>query len=105
MNQESRGTYNVNSQINFKTTMLKSNLCNYSDVYILVKGIITVNNTAVADADANNTNKKVIFKNCSPFTNCTSEINNTQIDTADIVMPMYNLIEYSDNYSKTSGSL
>ena len=105
MNQESRGTYNVNSQINFKTTMLKSNLCNYSDVYILVKGTITVNNTAVADADANNTNKKVIFKNCSPFTNCTSEINNTQIDTADIVMPMYNLIEYSDNYSKTSGSL
>ena len=100
MNQESRGTYNVNSQINFKTTMLKSNLCNYSDVYILVKGTITVNNTAVADADANNTNKKVIFKNCSPFTNCTSEINNTQIDTADIVMPMYNLIEYSDNYSK-----
>ena len=52
--------------------------------------------------------KKVIFKNCAPFTNCISKINNTQIDNAeyiDIVMPMYNLIEYSDNYSKTSGSL
>ena len=92
----------------FKTTMLKSSLCDYSDAYILDKGTITVNNTAAADADANNTNKKVIFKNCAPFTNCISEINHTQIDNAkgiDIVMPMYNLIEYSDNYPKTSGSL
>ena len=75
---------------------------------MLVKGIITVNNTAAAGADANNTNKKVIFKNCVLFSNCTSKINNSQIDNAeyiDIVMPMYNLIEYSDNYSKTSGSL
>ena len=57
---------------------------------------------------ANNTNRKVMFKNCAPFTNCISEINNTQIDNAkdiDIVMPMYNLIEYSDNYAKTTGSL
>ena len=108
VNDESRGTYNVNSQIKFKTTMLKSSLCDYSDAYILVKGTITVNNTAAADADANNTNKKVIFKNCAPFTICISEINNTQVDNVkdiDIVMPMYNLIEYSDNYSKTSGSL
>ena len=108
INDESRGSYNVNSQIKFRTTMLKSSLCDYSDVYILVKGTITVNNTAAADADANNTNKKVILKNCTPFTNCISEINNTQVDNAkdiDIVMPMYNLIEYSDNYSKTSGSL
>ena len=107
INDESRGTYNVNSQIKFKTTMLKSSFCDYSDAYILVKGTITVNNTAAADADANNTNKKVIFKNCALFTNCISEINNTQVDIAkyiDIVMPMYNL-EYSDNYSKTSGSL
>ena len=83
--------------------MLRSSLCDYSDAYILVKGNITVNNTA-----ANNTNKKVIFKNCAPFTNCISKINNTDIDNAkyiDIVMPMYNLIEYSDSYSKTSGSL
>ena len=95
---ESRGTYNVNSQIKFKTAMLKYSLC---DAYILVKGTITVNNTAAADTDANNTNKKVIFKNCAPFTNCISEINNTQVDNAkdlDIVMPMYSFIEYSDNY-------
>ena len=108
INDESRGAYNVNSQIKFKTTMLKSSLCDYSDAYILVKGTITVNNTAAQGAAANNTNKKVIFKNCAPFTNCISEINNTQIDNAkdiDIVMPMYNLIEYSDNYAKTTGSL
>ena len=61
INDESRGTYNVNSQIKFKTTMLKSSFCDYNDAYILVKGTITVNNTAAADADANNTNKKVIF--------------------------------------------
>ena len=88
--------------------MLKSSLCDYSDAYILVKGTITVNNTAAAGAAANNTNKNVIFKNCAPFTNCISEINNTQIDNAkdiDIVMPMYNLIEYSDNYAKTTGIL
>ena len=109
INDESRGVYNVNSQVKFKTTMLKSSLCDYSDAYILVKGTISANNTAVAGAAANNNNnKKVIFKNCAPFTNCISEINNTQIDNAkdtDIVMPMYNLIEYSDNYAKTTGSL
>ena len=108
INDESRGAYNVNSQIKFKTTMSKSSLCDYSDAYILVKGTISVNNTAADGAAANNTNKKVIFKNCAPFTNCISEINNTQIDNAkdiDIVMPMYNLIEYSDNYAKTTGSL
>ena len=108
INDESRGVYNVNSQIKFKTTMLKSSLCDYSDAYILLKGIISANNTAADGAAANNTNKKVIFKNCAPFTNCISEINNTQVDNAkdiDIVMSMYNLIEYSDNYAKTTGSL
>ena len=108
INDESRGAYNANSQIKFKTTMLKSSLCDYSDAYILVMGTISVNNTAGAGAGANNINKKVIFKSCAPFTNCISEINNTQIDNAkdiDIVMPMYNLIEYSDNYAKTTGSL
>ena len=108
ISDESWRTGSVNSLIKFKTTMLKSSSCDYSDAYILVKGTITVNNTADADADANNTNKKVIFKNCAPFTNCIREINNTQVDNAkdiDIVMPIYNLIEYSDNYSKTSGSL
>ena len=108
INDESRGTYNINSQIKFKTTMLMSSLCDYSDAYTLVKGAITVNNIAAVDPDANNTNKKVIFKNYAPFTNYISEINNTQVDNAediDIVMNMYNLVEYSDNYAKTSGSL
>ena len=88
--------------------MLKSSLCDYSDAYILVKGTISVNNSTAADANANNTTKKGIFKNCALFTNCISEINNTQIGNAkdiDMVMPMYNLIEYSDNYAKTTGSL
>ena len=88
--------------------MLKSSLCDYDDAYVLVKGKITVNNTAAADADANNTNKKVIFKNCAPFTNCISEVNNKQVDNAkdlDIVSPLYNLLEYSPAYEKTSGSL
>ena len=108
INDESRGAYNVNSQIKFKTTMLKSSLCDYSDAYILVKGTISVTNAAAQGVAANYNNKKVIFKNCAPFTNCISEINNTQINNAkdiDIVMPMYNLIEYSDNYAKTTGSL
>ena len=108
INDEPRGAYNVNSQIKFKTTILKSSLCDYIDAYILIKGTISVNNTAAAGAAVNNTNKKVIFKNCAPFTNCISEINNTQIDNAkdiDIVILIYNLIEYSDNYAKTTGSL
>ena len=110
INDELRGTYNVNSQIKFKTTMLKSSLCDYSDAYILVKGTITIEG-AGADAaarQADERDKGVIFKNFAPFTNCISEINITQVDNAkdiDIVMPMYNLIEYSDNYAKTSGSL
>ena len=102
------GAYSPNKQIRFKTAMLRSSLCDYSDAYKLVKGNISVNNTAGAGAAANNTNKKVIFKNCAPFTNCISKINNTQIDNAehiDIVIPMHNFIEYSDNYSKTSGNL
>ena len=87
--------------------MLRSSLSDYSDAYILCKGYISVNNTGTAAAPTNK-NKKVIFKNCAPFTSCISKMNNTQTDNAeyiDIVMPMYNLIEYSDNYSKTSGSL
>ena len=67
INDESRGTYPVNKQIKFKTSMLRSSLCDYSDPYILVKGNISVNNTAAADADANNINKKIIFKNCAPL--------------------------------------
>ena len=85
--------------------MLKSSLCDYGDAYILVKGKITI--TGVGDdagtRQKDERNKGVIFKNCSPFTNCKSEIANIEIGNAkdiDIVMPVYNLIEYSDNYSK-----
>ena len=84
INDESRGTYNANSQIKFKTTMLKSNVRYYSDAYILVKAKITITgagvDTAVRQADERD--KGVAFKNCAPFTNCISEINNTQIDNA-----------------------
>ena len=90
--------------------MLKSSLCDCSDAYILVKGKITITE-AGADAAARQAyerDKRVAFKNCASVTNCISEINNTQVDNAkdiDIIMPMYNLIEYSDNYAKTTGSL
>ena len=102
INDELRGTYNANSQIKFKTTMLKSSSCDYSDAYKLVKGTITVSNTAAAYTNANDANKKVISKHCAPFINCVSEMNDTQVHNAksiDIVMSMYNLIEYCDNYS------
>ena len=89
---------------------MKSNLCYYADAYILVNGRITI---AGAGADgaarrADERDKGVTFKNWAPFTKCINRINNTEIDNAkdiDIGMPMYNLIEYSDNYSKPSGSL
>ena len=84
--------------------MLRSSLCDYSDAYILVKGTITAANTGTAAAP-NNADKKVIFKNCAPFTSCISRINNTQVDDAqyiDVVMPIYISIECSDNYLKTS---
>ena len=105
---DARGRYNTNSQIKFKNSMIRSSLCDNSDTYILVKGTITVENTATEGVAPNNINKKVIFKDCAPFTDCISEINNKEIDHAkniNVVMPMYNLIEYSSNYSKTSGSL
>ena len=102
MNQEE---HTVNKQIKFRSMLWSSD---YSDAYILFKENISVNNTAAAGAGANNTNKKIIFKNCAPFTDCIRKINNTQVYNVKdihIVMLMYNLIEYSDNYSKTSGSL
>ena len=86
--------------------MLRSSLCDYSDAYILVKGIIAV--APATAAASNNANKKAIFKNSAPFINCISRINNMQVDDAhdiDVVILMFNLIEYSDNYSKTSGIL
>ena len=88
--------------------MLKSRLCDYSDAYILDKGRIAITGTT-ADAAArqeHERNRGVIFENCAPSTKCISQINNTQLDDTkhlDILMPTYNLIEYSDNHS--SGSL
>ena len=82
--------------------MLKSILCDYSNAYILVSGTITISNTGTA-ANLNN-RKNMIIKNCALFNDCISEINNTQRDNAkdiEVVMPMYNLIYYSDNYFKT----
>ena len=108
INDESRGNY-ANSDIKFKTTMLRSNLCDYADSYILVKGTITITGEGdnAGEVQADERDEGVTFKNCAPFTKCISRINHTDIDNApdiDIVMPLYNLIEYSDNYSKTSGS-
>ena len=79
--------------------MIRSNVCDYCDAYIHVKAIITVPKTTAQGADVNNTNKKVIFKKCAPFNNCMSKITHTQVDDAwdiDIVITIYNLIEYSD---------
>ena len=77
INDNIRRVYSPNNQIRFETAMLRSSLCDYSDAYIFVKGSISVNNTEAAAADPNNRNKKVIFKNCAPFTSCISKINNT----------------------------
>ena len=104
-------TYNKNKSIRFKTPMLRSNLCDYSDAYILVKGTITVTAPGVNN-NANNIrhkrNRPVILKNNSPFVSCITRINGELIEDADdldIVMSMYNLLEYSKNYRKTIGSL
>ena len=101
INDDSRGTYNTNSQIKFKASMLRSSLRGYSYAYILVSGTITITGLGADDAakwlDERNKEEKVKWRK-----------KNTQIDNAkyiDFAMPMYNLIEYSDNYSKTSRSL
>ena len=100
IDNESKGNYSDENEIKFLINSLESNLCDYFDAYILVTGNITVT--------GGNANTKVAFKNCSPFKNCRTEINDTFVDYADFIntaMPMYNLIEYSDNHSDTSGSL
>ena len=104
-------TYNENKSIRFKTPMLTSNLCDYFDAYILVKGKIAVTAPGVNNY-ANNIrdkrNKPVILKNNAPFVSCITRINGELIEDADdldIVMPMYNLLKYSKNYRKTIGSL
>ena len=99
MGQYGRG--NEKATIKFETKVIKPNLCHYSDVYILVTGDIKV-----ADVAAANTN--IAFKICAPFIRCVTHINDEHVKTAenlDIIMPTYNLIEYSDNYADTSGSL
>ena len=91
-------SYDEGNEVIYNTEVLKSNLCDYNDAYILVRGDITV--TAATT--------QVAFKNCAPFTKCITKIDGTTIDDAedlDLVMPMYNLIEYSSNYSETTGSL
>ena len=97
-------TYNENKSIRFKTPMLRSDLCGYADTYILVNDIITVAGNQPTDRQ----NKRLILKNNAPFVSCITRINNELIEDADdldIVMPMYNLLEYSKNYKKTIGSL
>ena len=97
VNDHERGTYNFNSLIKFKTSMLRSSFCDYSDAYILVSRTITV--AELVTSGGKNGIEKV-FQNCAPFTDCTSEINNTRIHNGkdnDVVMPMYNLIKYTNN--------
>ena len=102
-------TYNEIKSIKFKTPMLRSNLCDYSDAYILVKGTITVNGIVNgAENEILRRNRLLILKNNAPFVSCMTKINNEFIEDADdldIVMPMSNLLEYSKNYRKTIGSL
>ena len=100
---QSEKNYNVNKKIRIRAPMLRSDLCDFSDAYIVAKGTISV--TAPDDAERN---KSVVFKKNAPFINCISTINRVQIDNAenlDVVMPMYNLLEYSKNYKETTGSL
>ena len=101
-------TYNENKSNRFKTPMLRSDLCDYADAYILVNGATTVTAPAGTNNIRDKKNRPVILKNNAPFLSCITRINNEFIEDADdldIVMPMYNLLEYSKNYRKTIGSL
>ena len=103
-NDFSSGQHFAGKNLRFENSMLRSNLCDYSDAYIVIKGKIKVRGTN----DAIKRNKKLTFKNNAPFRSCISKINNAFIDDAEdlgIVMPMYNLLEYSGNYFMTSESL
>ena len=103
VHDQSEKNYSVNKEISIKTSVLRSDLCDFSDAYIFVKGTI-----AATDPNNARRNKAVAFKNNAPFINCISQINDVQIENAedlDVVMPMYDLLEYSKNYKKTSGSL
>ena len=109
INYESRGTYNTNSQIKFKTSMLNPSLFDYSDTYILVSGTIIIIGAGGDDAvkRASEKDKEALLKNFTPFTDCNNEMNNSQVDHTkdiDLVVLIYNLIKGSANYSKPSGS-
>ena len=100
---QSEKNHSVNKEIRIKTQILRSDLCDFSDAYIAVKGEITVTNP-----DNAKRNKAVAFKNNAPLINCISKINVVQTDNAeglDVVIPVYNLLEYSKNYRKTTGTL
>ena len=102
VHDQSGGTYSTNRQIRFKTLMLRSDLCDFSDAYIVVKGIVTV---SADKRDRDEINRQVILKNNAQFISCISKINSVLVEDLDIVMPIYNLFEYSKNYFKTTGSL
>ena len=110
INDDSCGTYNTNSPIKSKMSILKSGLCDYSDACIHVNGSITIT-SAGTENDAklvHKINKGVILKSCPPLSNCMRDMNNTQVDSAedsDVGMLMYNLLEYSNSHSETFGSL
>ena len=104
MQNQSGSTYNTSKPIRFKTSMVRSDLCDYSDAYVWVKGKISVTNPN----NNPNFNRRLTLENNAPFISRISKINNELVEDAedlDIVMPMYNLFEYSKNYEKTSGSL
>ena len=99
---QSEKNCNVKKEIRFNTPMLRLDLCDYSDAYIVVKGVITV-----IEPENAKRNKSIVFKNNALFINCISKIYSVQIDNAkdlDVVMPMYSLLDYSKNYRKTTGS-
>ena len=101
INDDSRRTCNTNNQIEFKTLMLNSSLCDYRDTHTLVKGTISVAPAPPPSVNPHSNDREVAF--CAPFTDCISEINNTQIGNAkniNVVMPMYKLIGCSDNIQK-----
>ena len=100
VHDQSEKNYSVKKKIRIKTSMLRSDLCDFSDAYVVVKGTIAVTNPNNAKR-----NKSVAFKNNAPFMNYISKINGVQIDNAgdlDVVMPVYNLLEYSKNYKKNN---
>ena len=115
IDSETTGKYSQHNPIKFLTKPIESSLCDYSDAYILVKGNIAVTRTIAAASNNLLQIKQLLaavteiaFKDCAPFKDCRTEINDTFVDYTDVIntaMPMYNLIEYSDNYSDSSGSL